>query len=107
VDPVEMAMLDPKFRAMQDAEEKAEFQRFFGQLATKPVAPVQAGADQSVPAVPTTDPVEGKQQEQQQIPSGDDNQKDKDNSNRSIAPGEPGTEPLTPVPATTEQAAPQ
>jgi hypothetical protein len=45
VDPVEMAMLDPKFRAMQDAEEKAEFQRFFGQTATKQADPAQAGGE--------------------------------------------------------------
>lgn len=45
VDPVEMAMLDPKFRAMQEAEEKAEFQRFFGQVATKQADPVQASGE--------------------------------------------------------------
>jgi hypothetical protein len=45
VDPVEMATLDPKFRAMQDAEEKAEFQRFFGQTATKQADPAQAGGE--------------------------------------------------------------
>jgi hypothetical protein len=66
-DPVEIAMLDPKFRAMQDAKEKAEFQRFFGQSATKPVAPVQApggesNADQAAQPSPmeqgvTTQPV--------------------------------------------------
>jgi hypothetical protein len=77
VDPIEMAMLDPKFRAMQDAEENAEFQRFFGQSA-KQAAPVQASGestadqaaqpsttdqgvaaqpvpDQAVPAQPATD----------------------------------------------------
>jgi hypothetical protein len=46
VDPVEMAMLDPKLRAMQDAEEKAEFQRFFGQ-SMKQAAPAQATTEQS------------------------------------------------------------
>jgi hypothetical protein len=45
VDPVEMAMLDPKFRAMQDAEEKAEFQRFFGQTAAKQADPPQANGE--------------------------------------------------------------
>jgi hypothetical protein len=33
-DPVELAMLDPKLEALRDAEEKADFQRFFA----KPVA---------------------------------------------------------------------
>jgi hypothetical protein len=46
VDPVEMAMLDPKLRALQDAEEKAEFQRFFGQ-STKQTAPVQPTTEQA------------------------------------------------------------
>jgi hypothetical protein len=32
-DPVEMAMLDPRMRAARDAEEGAEFQRFFGAVA--------------------------------------------------------------------------
>jgi hypothetical protein len=55
VDPVEMAMLDPKFRAMQEAEEKAEFQRFFGQ-STKQAAPAQQGtADQAVTQQSPTD----------------------------------------------------
>lgn len=73
VDPVEMAMLDPKFRAMQEAEEKAEFQRFFGQTATKQAAAEQTpteqamtqqsptdqaspAPDQAVPAQPVADP---------------------------------------------------
>jgi hypothetical protein len=47
VDPVEMAMLDPKFRAMQDAEEKAEFQRFFGQTPVKLVDSAQAAGGES------------------------------------------------------------
>jgi hypothetical protein len=41
VDPVEIATLDPKFRAMQDAEEKTEFQKFFGQTPVKLVDPTQ------------------------------------------------------------------
>lgn len=47
VDPVEMAILDPKFRAMQDAEEKTEFQRFFGQTPVKLVDPTQAAGSES------------------------------------------------------------
>ncbi len=33
-DPVEVAMLNPEMRAKQDAEGKAEFQKFFGQSTT-------------------------------------------------------------------------
>jgi len=40
-DPVELAMLDSKMRALQDSEDKAEFQRFFGQ-STKQPAPEQS-----------------------------------------------------------------
>ena len=53
VDPVEIAMLDPRVRAMQDAEEKAEFQRFFGkqslpaEMATGESATGQAASQQS------------------------------------------------------------
>jgi hypothetical protein len=56
VDPVEMAMLDPKFRAMQDAEEKAEFQRFFGQTAAKQADPPHANGESTAdqPAQPST-----------------------------------------------------
>lgn len=53
VDPVEVAMLDPKFRAIEDAKEKAEFQRFFGQTARQPLPaqlpPGQSAAEQGAP----------------------------------------------------------
>ncbi len=45
VDPVEVAMLDPKFRAIADAEERAEFQRFFGQVAVKQADPVPGSGE--------------------------------------------------------------
>ena len=48
VDPVEMATLDPKFRAMQEAEEKEAFQRFFGQAAIKQADPAQASGESTV-----------------------------------------------------------
>jgi hypothetical protein len=41
-DPVELAVLEPMLRPVQDAEEKREFQRFFGQ-STKQAATEQAG----------------------------------------------------------------
>ena len=60
VDPVEMATLDPKFRAMQEAEEKAAFQRFFGQAAIKQADPAQASSestgDQGAPQSSPTEP---------------------------------------------------
>jgi hypothetical protein len=47
VDPMEMAMLDPKFRAIEDAEEKEEFQRFFGQTPVKLVDSTEAAGSES------------------------------------------------------------
>jgi hypothetical protein len=54
-EPVELAMLDPKLRAVQDAEEKAEFQRFFGQSTTKQAAPGQSTTEQAAPQPSTTE----------------------------------------------------
>src|SRR5260370_20369978 len=47
-DPVELAMLDSKVRELQDREDKAEFQRFFGQ-STKQAVPEQSMTEQGVP----------------------------------------------------------
>jgi hypothetical protein len=55
-DPVELAMLDSKMRALQDLEDKAEFQRFFGQ-STKQPAPEQSTTEQTVPEQSTTEQV--------------------------------------------------
>ena len=53
-DPVELAMLDPKVRALQELEDKAEFQRFFGQSA-KPAATEQSGMEEGVPQQSTAE----------------------------------------------------
>jgi hypothetical protein len=53
-DPVELAMLDPKVRALQELEDKAEFQRFFGQSA-KPVATEQSGMEEGAPQQSTAE----------------------------------------------------
>jgi hypothetical protein len=54
-DPVELAMLEPELRAVEEAKEKEEFQRFFGPPANKSTAeqlepatstPEQAGSGQ-------------------------------------------------------------
>lgn len=58
-DPVELAMLDPKVEALRDAEEKAEFQRFFAKAGVKEsegdAVPV---TDQAAPADEKASPVE-------------------------------------------------
>jgi hypothetical protein len=104
-DPVEMAMLDPKIRAAREREEEAEVQRFFVRPKV-PAAPEQGGGGQTATAVS----VVGGEEKQQQIPSGDDNQKGNDNKksngNKSAAPEEPAAEPTLPLPAMT-QAVPQ
>jgi hypothetical protein len=44
-EPVEMAMLDPVLRGVDDAKERAEYLKFFGQ-STKPIVEEPAAADQ-------------------------------------------------------------
>ncbi|HWW97450.1 MAG TPA: hypothetical protein VNY74_07125 [Edaphobacter sp.] len=82
-DPVELAMLDSmldaKLRALQDSEDKAEFQRFFGQ-STKQVVPEQPVMESAPPQQSTTE---------------------------QIAPGQPATEEATPAQPGTEQVVPK
>jgi hypothetical protein len=78
-DPVELAMLDSKMRALQDSEDKAEFQRFFGQ-STKQPAPEQSMTEQAAPQPSATEPV---------------------------APAESATEQAMPEQPGTEQSAPE
>jgi len=95
-DPVELAMLDPKLRALQDLEDKAEFQRFFGQ-PTKQATPEQTMTEQAVPQGSTTD---------QAMPA--------QSTTEQATPAVPGTEsaapeppePATPQPATPETSGP-
>jgi hypothetical protein len=62
--PVELAMLDSRMRALQDSEDKAEFQRFFAQSTkqitpeqpvTEQGAPGQSATEEAMPAEPGTD----------------------------------------------------
>jgi hypothetical protein len=98
VDPVEMAMLDPKLRAMQDAEEKAEFQRFFGQATAKPAAPGQSTTEQA----PVDMTIE--QAAAQQTPT--DQTVPAQPTQDSAVPAQPAMEQATPEQATPEQATP-
>jgi hypothetical protein len=78
-DPVELAMLDSKVRALQELEDKAEFQRFFGQ-STKQTTPEQSMTEQAAPQQSTTD---------------------------QVAPGQSATEQAMPAQPGTDQAAPE
>jgi hypothetical protein len=78
-DPVELAMLDPRVRAMEDSEDKAEFQRFFGQSA-KQSASEQSMTEQAAPQQSTTEP-----------------------TTEQGAPAQPGTGAATPEQAVPEQ----
>jgi hypothetical protein len=60
-DPVELAMLDPKLRELQDAQEKAEFQMFFA----RPVMKQPADEDQAQPTQPVTE----QKQPDQEVPA--------------------------------------
>jgi hypothetical protein len=82
-DPVELAMLDPRVRALEDSEDKAEFQRFFGQ-STKQPASEQSMTEQAAPQQSTTEP-----------------------ATEQGAPAQPGTEGSTPEQAVPEQGVPE
>jgi hypothetical protein len=93
-DPVELAMLDSKMRALQDSEDKAEFQRFFGQ-STKQTAPEQSMTEQATPRQSTTE---------QATPG--------QSTTEQATPAQPGTEepnPEQPVPEqpTQQQSTPE
>jgi hypothetical protein len=77
--PVELAMLDSKMRALQDSEEKTEFQRFFAQPA-KPIQPEQPVTEQAAPPPAATE---------------------------EAAPGQSATEQAMPVEPGTDQAVPE
>jgi hypothetical protein len=76
-DPVEVALLDPNQRNLQEMKEKAEYQSFFARHAIEQPATGQTPEQ----AVPASDPADGKQLEgQQQIPSEEHNKNGNDNS---------------------------
>jgi deoxyadenosine/deoxycytidine kinase len=79
-DPVEVAMLDPNQRSLEEMKEKAEYQSFFARPVIK--QPMEQGAEQATPTADSaSDPAEEKQvEEQQQMPSSEDNKNNNDNS---------------------------
>jgi hypothetical protein len=54
-DPVEMAMLDPMQRASRNAEERAEFQRFFGEASSAQPTAGEAKTEQPATGQSTTE----------------------------------------------------
>jgi hypothetical protein len=89
VDPVEIAMLDPRVRAMQDAEEKAEFQRFFGkQSLPAEVTTGQSATEQAAPQQSTTELVPPEQSTMEQA-------KPEEPAPEQSAPAQPAMEQLT------------
>jgi hypothetical protein len=88
-DPVELAMLDPKLRALQDLEDKAEFQRFFGQ-PTKQTTPERAATESVAPQPSTTE---------QATPA--------TSATEQATPVQPGTEQAVPEPTVPDQAVPE
>jgi septal ring-binding cell division protein DamX len=90
--PVELAMLGPKARALQELEDKAEFQRFFGQ-SMKQAVPEQSVVEQGVPGQSTTEQVTQGQSDTSRM--------------EQAMPVQLGTEGSTPEQAVPEQAAPE
>jgi hypothetical protein len=88
-DPVELAMLDSKVRALQDLEDKAEFQRFFGQ-STKQPTPEPSMTEQAAPQQSTTEQIAPEQSTTDQA-----------------MPAQPGTEKESPEQPVPEQQVPE
>lgn len=88
--PVELAMLDSKMRALQDSEEKTEFQRFFAQPA-KPIQPEQPVTEQAAPPASTTTEEAGPGQ----------------SATERAMPAEPGTDQAVPEQSVPEQGVPE
>jgi len=88
--PVELAMLDSKMRALQDSEEKTEFQRFFAQPA-KPIQPEQPVTEQGAPPPSTTT--------EEAAPG--------QSATEQAMPAEPGTDQAAPEQSVPEQAVPE
>jgi hypothetical protein len=77
-DPVEVALLDPNQRNLQEMKEKAEYQSFFARHAIEQPITGQTTPEQ---VVPVSGPAEERQLEgQQQIRSEQDNKNGNDNS---------------------------
>jgi hypothetical protein len=100
--PVELAMLDSKMRALQDSEEKTEFQRFFAQPA-KPIQPEQPVTEQAAPPPATEEVAPGQSATEQGMPAepGTDQA-----APEQPVPEQPGTEQPTQPQATPEHSAP-
>ena len=83
-DPVEMAMLDPNQRSVQEMKEKAEYQSFFARPVIKQPT-MEQGAEQATSTSNSgSDSAEVNQvEEQQQIPAGDDNKNDNNSKNNN------------------------
>jgi hypothetical protein len=103
-DPVELAMLDPRARALQDLEDKADFQRFFGQQ-TKRAVPEPSVTEPSLTqqqGVPPESTMEGA------APA----QPGEGATPEQVAPEQPAQQPSTPEKfapdeSTTQQATPR
>ncbi len=89
-DPVELAMLDSKLRAVEDIQEKAEFQRFFERPTAKHVMTDQSTTEQAATVQSKTEQTAPPQSTPEQ----------------EAAPKQQPTEQLTPEQSTTEQLAP-
>jgi hypothetical protein len=101
VGPVEIATLDPRVRAMQDAEEKEEFQRFFGKQSLP--AEMTTGESATGQAAPQQSPKELASPEQSTM----EQTKPEQPASEQSAPAEPTMEQPTPDQTTQEPSKPQ
>jgi len=111
--PVELAMLesmlDSKLRALQESEDKAEFQRFFGQSMKQPV-PEQTVTEQVAPPPSTTEQVVPEQSTIEQIvpaPPEKEQEAPEQRAPEQQAPPQAAPEKFVPDQSTTQQATPR
>jgi hypothetical protein len=93
--PVELAMLDPRLEALRDAEEKADFQRFFAKPVMKQPAAEQAEAIQATPEQPAIE---------QEVPMQSTTEQP---VNEQAVPMEPATEQPAPAQVPAEEPKPE
>jgi hypothetical protein len=94
-DPVELAILDPKLRELQDAQEKAEFQRFFARATAEQILARQAAMERAARNPEAADQAAAAQSTKEQI------------TKESTTPEASATEQSTPEQSDTEQLAPE
>ena len=99
---VELAVLDPHLRELEDREEKAEFQRFFARASAEQILARQAAMEQAARNPEAADQAAAAQSAKEQI-----TKESSTPATEQSTPEKPTTEQLTPGQSTTEKPTPE